>query len=168
MPYLFFDNPLGTIRITETDGFISEIAILDTRPDVEEESTAEKESTSPVLELAVKQLDEYFAGNRKVFDFPMKQQGTDFQQTVWAELTKIGYAETISYAQQSVRMASPLAIRAMAAANGKNNLPIVVPCHRVIGSNGELTGFACGLWRKQWLLEHEAKVAGVGQTRLEF
>jgi methylated-DNA-[protein]-cysteine S-methyltransferase len=161
MPHLFYDTPLGTASITETDGFISKISILDNSPDMEE-------STSPVLEQAIKQLDEYFAGNRKVFDFPVKQSGTIFQQTVWTELINIGYGETISYGQQSERMKSPLAIRAIAAANGQNNLWIVVPCHRVIGADGKLTGYAGGLWRKKWLLEHEAKIAGIGQTRLEF
>jgi len=161
MPHLFYETPLGTAAITETDGFISNISILDTRPDTEE-------TTSPVLEQAVQQLEEYFAGDRRLFDFRMKQAGTVFQQTVWAELMNIGYGETISYAQQSERMKSPLAIRAMAAANGKNSLWIVVPCHRVIGANGKLTGYAGGLWRKQWLLDHEARVTGTGQTRLEF
>jgi methylated-DNA-[protein]-cysteine S-methyltransferase len=81
---------------------------------------------------------------------------------------KIQYGKTISYNQQSQRMKNPLAIRAIAAANGKNNLWVVVPCHRVIGYNGSLTGYASGLWRKQWLLEHEAKVMGVGQIKLEL
>jgi methylated-DNA-[protein]-cysteine S-methyltransferase len=83
-------------------------------------------------------------------------------------LMNIDYAKTITYTQQSDRMKNPLAIRAIAAANGKNNLWVAVPCHRVIGANGELIGYAGGLWRKQWLLAHEAKVAGVGQTTLDF
>ncbi|MEO6522322.1 MAG: methylated-DNA--[protein]-cysteine S-methyltransferase [Mucilaginibacter sp.] len=161
MSSILHQTPLGTARITETGGFISAISILDNNPD-------EEQTTSPVLKQATKQLDEYFAGTRKEFDFPIKQQGTDFQQMVWNELMNIGYAKTISYTQQSERMKNPLAIRAIAAANGKNNLWVVVPCHRVIGASGDLTGYAGGLWRKKWLLEHEAKVAGVGQTKLAF
>lgn len=161
MPFIFHETPLGTARITETDGFISDISALDSCPD-------EEQTTTTLLQQAAQQLDEYFAGTRRVFDFPIKQSGTDFQQLVWNELLKIDYAKTISYSQQSAKMQNPLAIRAIAAANGKNNLWIVVPCHRVIGANGDLTGYASGVWRKQWLLEHEAKVAGVGQTKLEF
>jgi len=161
MPSILHQTPLGTARITETDGFISAISILDDTPD-------EEQTPSAVLEQAAQQLDEYFAGTRKEFDFPIKQQGTDFQQLVWDELMKIDYAKTISYTQQSERMKNPLTIRAIAAANGKNHLWVVVPCHRVIGASGELTGYAGGIWRKKWLLEHEAKVAGVGQTKLAF
>jgi methylated-DNA-[protein]-cysteine S-methyltransferase len=161
MPYIYHPTPLGTARITETDGFISAISIMDNGPD-------EVMETTTLLQEAAKQLDEYFAGERKEFDFPITQAGTDFQQLVWDELGKIGYGKTITYTQQSEKMKNPLAIRAIAAANGKNNLWIVVPCHRVIGTNGELTGYAGGIWRKQWLLEHEAKVAGVGQTKLTF
>jgi methylated-DNA-[protein]-cysteine S-methyltransferase len=161
MPFIYHQTPLGTARITETDGFINSISILD-------HGANEEQATSLVLEQAAKQLDEYFAGARKEFDLPIKQQGTAFQQLVWDELMNIGYAKTITYTQQSGRMQNPLAIRAIAAANGKNHLWIVVPCHRVIGASGELTGYAGGLWRKKWLLEHEAKIAGVGQTQLSF
>jgi methylated-DNA-[protein]-cysteine S-methyltransferase len=144
MPQTYYQTPVGVARITETDGFISGINILDAVPEMEQQ-------TSPVLEQTIQQMDEYFAGERRVFDFP-----------------NIDYAKTITYTQQSDRMKNPLAIRAIAAANGKNNLWVAVPCHRVIGANGELIGYAGGLWRKQWLLAHEAKVAGVGQTTLDF
>ncbi|GAB3928148.1 hypothetical protein GCM10028827_21570 [Mucilaginibacter myungsuensis] len=116
--------------------------------------------------MAAKQLDEYFAGQRTVFDFPFQQKGTDFQQEVWRNLSDIKYGEAISYAALSKRMKNPLAIRAIASANGRNNMWIVVPCHRVIGSDGSLTGYAGGLWRKQYLLELEARVAGLGQASL--
>nr|WP_262892233.1 methylated-DNA--[protein]-cysteine S-methyltransferase [Mucilaginibacter glaciei] len=99
---------------------------------------------------------------------PLKQRGTDFQQLVWQELLTIPYGNTITYSRQSHQMKNPLAIRAIAAANGKNNLWVIVPCHRVIGSNGSLTGYAGGLWRKKWLLDHEARLTGVGQTTLPF
>ncbi|MBL4674961.1 MAG: methylated-DNA--[protein]-cysteine S-methyltransferase [Mucilaginibacter sp.] len=119
-----------------------------------------------VLNEAIKQLDEYFDGTRKEFDLPLKQPGSDFQQEVWQELLRIPYGTTITYGQQSQKMQNPLAIRAIAAANGRNHLWIVVPCHRVIGANGSLTGYAGGIWRKKWLLEHEARVLGIGQTTL--
>ncbi len=154
-------TPLGIARITADDNYITAISIL------EEEIAAEPPQTT-LLKTAMQQLDEYFAGERKIFDLPIKQTGTDFQQQVWQQLLKISYGATITYAQQSSQMNNPLAIRAIAAANGKNNLWVVVPCHRVIGSDGSLTGYAGGLWRKQWLLEHEAKIMGIGQTKLAF
>jgi len=161
MPTVHHQTPLGIVRITEEDGFINCISIRD------EELTPDEPQTE-VLKMAVEQMNEYFAGERKDFDLPIRQEGSDFQQEVWQELLKIEYGKTITYGEQSERMNSPLAIRAIAAANGKNNLWIVVPCHRVIGANGSLTGYAGGLWRKKWLLEHERKVVGVGQTMLEF
>lgn len=161
MPQVYYQTPVGVARFTETDGFISSISILD-------QVTEMEETITPLLKRAMQQFDEYFAGTRFNFDFPMKQTGSDFQQLVWAELMKIDYAQTISYAQQSERMKNPLAIRAIAAANGQNSLWVAVPCHRVIGANGKLTGYGGGLWRKQWLLAHEARVAGVGQMSLSF
>lgn len=162
MPSILHQTPLGINRITQTDGFISSVSVLDELP-----ADAEQQPT-PLLTFTAQQLDEYFAGTRKQFTFPIKQKGTDFQQLVWDELMNIDYGKTITYGQQSERMQNPLAIRAIAAANGKNHLWVVVPCHRVIGANGHLTGYAGGLWRKKWLLEHEARVAGVGQTKIAF
>ena len=161
MSIAYYKTPVGIARITEENDFISSISILD------EEHVIEVVEV-PALKKAIEQLDEYFAGERKSFDLPIKQSGTDFQQLVWDQLLKIDYGTTISYLQQSKLMNNPLGIRAIAAANGKNNLWVVVPCHRVIGSNGSLTGYAGGLWRKKWLLEHEARVLGVGQTSLNF
>jgi methylated-DNA-[protein]-cysteine S-methyltransferase len=158
---VYYQTPVGFAHITADDNFITKISIRD-------EVHEAKPVTSPVLNEAIKQLDEYFAGERKVFDLPINQPGTDFQQRVWRHLLQIKYGVTISYAQMSNQMNSPLAIRAIAAANGKNNLWIVVPCHRVIGSDGSLTGYAGGLWRKQWLLDHEASTMGTGQTKLAF
>src|SRR5579862_2736198 len=133
MPIIYHPTPIGIARIKEDDGFISSVKLMDI-------ADAEEQEATPLLTLAARQLDEYFAGERKVFDFPIKQPGSDFQQEVWRCLLKIDYAATISYAHQSKMMNNPLAIRAIAAANGKNDLAIVVPCHRVIGSNGTLTG----------------------------
>lgn len=121
-----------------------------------------------VSENAAQQLRSYFKGNLKEFDFPMAQIGTEFQQTVWQALSTISYGDTISYLKFSEQLNNPLAIRAIAATNGKNNIAIVVPCHRVIGSNGKLVGYAGELWRKQWLLEHEREILGKGQMSLKF
>jgi methylated-DNA-[protein]-cysteine S-methyltransferase len=161
MHIAYYTNPLGVARITEEDGFITSISIKD-----DDYNTDDTTKSSPILQQAIDQLDEYFAGKRLDFDLPFKQKGTDFQQTVWKQLLTINYGQTISYSKMSEQMGNPLAIRAIASANGRNSLWVVVPCHRVIGADGTLVGYAGGLWRKQWLLEHEAKVAGVGQTKL--
>ncbi|HEY1025257.1 MAG TPA: methylated-DNA--[protein]-cysteine S-methyltransferase [Sphingobacteriaceae bacterium] len=119
-----------------------------------------------ITDQAKKELEEYFSGKRLDFTFPVAQPGTTFQHTVWKELTKIEAGKPVSYTALSKRMNNPLAIRAIASANGKNNLMIVVPCHRVIGASGDLVGYAGGLWRKKWLLEHEANMTGSGQASL--
>ncbi|MDB5061619.1 MAG: methylated-DNA--[protein]-cysteine S-methyltransferase [Mucilaginibacter sp.] len=161
MPEVYYRTPVGIAFIVAEDGYITKVSIRD-------EELEETTTDSPVLLEAIKQLREYFDGERKEFDLPIKQPGSDFQQEVWQQLLQIKYGSTITYLQQSQQMNNPLAIRAIAAANGRNNLWIVVPCHRVIGSNGSLTGYAGGLWRKKWLLEHEARVMGTGQTKLPF
>jgi methylated-DNA-[protein]-cysteine S-methyltransferase len=103
-----------------------------------------------------RQLEEYFAGRRQAFDVPLSMPGTDFQQTVWAELRRIPYGETISYGELARRVGNPAASRAVGSANGKNPIPIIVPCHRVIATGGKLGGFGGGLDTKRWLLSHEA------------
>ena len=113
---------------------------------------------------AVEQLIEYFNGKRLTFDLPISQQGTQFQERVWNELLNIRFGKTISYLQLAKQIGDVKAIRAIAATNGKNNIAIIVPCHRVIGSNGTLVGYAGDLWRKQWLLKHEAKNCNGVQT----
>ncbi|AWG20737.1 cysteine methyltransferase [Flavobacterium faecale] len=108
-----------------------------------------------ILQEAVQQLSDYFEGKRIEFDLKLNPKGTDFQQKVWRELENIPFGKTMSYLELSKKLGDVKAIRAVAAANGKNPLWIVVPCHRVIGSDGSLTGYAGGLGRKKWLLEHE-------------
>ncbi len=110
----------------------------------------------PVLRRAVEQLNEYFAGARRVFDIPLAPAGTGFQLRVWAALCQIEFGRTISYGTLAHRIGNPAASRAVGLANGRNPLPIVVPCHRVIGADGSLTGFGGGIDRKRWLLNHEA------------
>lgn len=111
----------------------------------------------PVFIQCVEEMEAYFAGSLRAFTFPVEQPGTDFQQTVWQQLIAIPYGQTISYMQLAKRINNPKSIRAVGTTNGRNQLAIVVPCHRVIGSDGSLTGYAGGLWRKKWLLEHEMK-----------
>jgi methylated-DNA-[protein]-cysteine S-methyltransferase len=111
-----------------------------------------------VLDEAMRQLEEYFAGARVEFDLPLAPVGTEFQQQAWIALRSIPFGETISYGEQARRLGDKNKSRAVGAANGKNPIPIVVPCHRVVGSNGHLTGFAGGITVKAWLLEHELSV----------
>jgi methylated-DNA-[protein]-cysteine S-methyltransferase len=118
----------------------------------------ETDHPSPVLAETRRQLDAYFAGARTSFDLPLDLQGTPFQQEAWRALAEIPFGETRSYARQAARLGRPKAFRAVGAANGRNPLSIVLPCHRVIGSDGSLTGFAGGIETKRWLLEHERAV----------
>ena len=151
-------SPVGTITILADDEFVHIITFA------EKDITGLSENALTVK--VANQLNDYFKGGLKDFDFPLKQKGTEFQQEVWQNLLTIPFGETTSYAKFSAH--NPLAIRAIAAANGKNNIAIVVLCHRVIGSNGKLVGYAGGLWRKQWLLQHEREVSQKGQTELKF
>lgn len=111
--------------------------------------------TTPLLERAAKQLGEYFAGEREAFDLPLEPQGTAFQRAVWEALTRIPFGQTVSYAHIAKKIGRPNAVRAVGAANGSNPIALIIPCHRVIGSNGALTGYGGGLPRKRWLLGHE-------------
>lgn len=147
METVFIQTPLGIAKIEGNENGISVVSV-----------TQEGELSSKIpknLKQAVTQLNEYFEGKRKEFTFLINPQGTEFQQKVWHELLKIPFGKTMSYLDLSKKLGDVKAIRAVASANGKNPLWIVVPCHRVIGTDGSLTGYAGGLWRKKWLLEHE-------------
>lgn len=144
-------SPLGFTKIIGDNHGITSISVLDS-----EEKVSSKIPTS--LKSCVDQLQQYFDGHRTSFDLKLNPKGTDFQKQVWEQLLKIPYGKTVSYLDLSKKLGDVKAIRAVAAANGKNPLWIVVPCHRVIGSDGSLTGYAGGLHRKQWLLEHESPV----------
>ena len=119
-----------------------------------------KEGRSRHLRHLKKQLKEYFAGKRKSFDLPLLTPGTDFQKAAWNELLKIPYGETISYHKHAEAINNPGAVRAVGSANGSNRIAIIIPCHRVIGSDGTLVGYGGGLQRKKWLLDHERKYSG--------
>lgn len=148
MEISFIESPLGITKIVGDENGISEISVLS-------ESAVTTEIPAQLQEC-VSQLREYFDGQRNHFDFKLNPQGTDFQQRVWQELLNIPFGKTMSYLDLSKKLGDVKAIRAVASANGKNPLWIVVPCHRVIGTDGSLTGYAGGLWRKKWLLEHES------------
>jgi methylated-DNA-[protein]-cysteine S-methyltransferase len=143
----FINSPLGITKIVGDENGISVISILQ---EGEISTKIPKE-----LKEAVTQLQDYFEGKRTEFTFKLNPKGTDFQQRVWQELRNIPFGKTVSYLDLSKKLGDVKAIRAVASTNGKNPLWIVIPCHRVIGTDGSLTGYAGGLWRKKWLLEHE-------------
>ncbi|WP_047417990.1 methylated-DNA--[protein]-cysteine S-methyltransferase [Cellulophaga sp. Hel_I_12] len=145
----YINTPLGVAKLEGDETGISEITVLDS----DEEVTL---VIPEVLEDAVYQLREYFEGTRQEFNLALNPEGTDFQKRVWNAIAEIPFGTTVSYLELSRKLGDPKAIRAVASANGRNPIWIVVPCHRVIGSDGSLTGYAGGLQRKQWLLEHES------------
>ena len=144
----FYNSPIGLIEISGTDNSITSLYFMD------EEFNPEVRS-NPYIEKCVAQLDEYFEGKRKIFELNLQPEGTDFQKRVWDELLKIPFGETRTYMEITKFLGDIKAIRAVANANGQNKISIIIPCHRVIGSDGSLTGYGGGLWRKKWLLEHE-------------
>jgi methylated-DNA-[protein]-cysteine S-methyltransferase len=148
------------LKICGTEQFISEVSFHDTS----QKSQQNKKDIPPLIIQCIEQLIQYFHGQRRVFELPISQPGTSFQQEVWGHLMTIPYAKTISYIQLAIKTGDPKATRAVASANGKNNVAIIIPCHRVIGANKDLVGYGGGLWRKKWLLEHEMKVAYGVQT----
>ncbi|RYJ43841.1 methylated-DNA--[protein]-cysteine S-methyltransferase [Flavobacterium beibuense] len=152
MAEVYIQSPVGITLIEGDAEGVSKISVLD------DDKLMPSQDIPHELEDAAKQLKEYFEGERTGFDFKLNPKGTDFQKKVWKALLEIPFGKTTSYQDLSVKLGDVKAIRAVAGANGKNPLWIVVPCHRVIGSDGSLTGYAGGLWRKKWLLEHENPV----------
>ncbi|EHA1123749.1 methylated-DNA--[protein]-cysteine S-methyltransferase [Vibrio navarrensis] len=152
--YTIAPSPLGEMTLQANDEGILGIwfTTQTTRPD----DLGQENANHPVLGLALTQLDEYFSGKRTQFDLPIAVKGTAFQMQVWQALTTIPYGETWSYQELANAIDNPKAVRAVGLANGKNPVSIVVPCHRVIGKNGKLTGYAGGIERKRWLLERES------------
>lgn len=147
--YCYLETPVGILEIAEHLGSLKHIYFVD-------EATHES-TQNQTLDEARQQLDEYMQGNRQSFDLPLAPEGTDFQKQVWQKLTGIVYGDTCSYLDIATQIGNTKAVRAVGAANGKNPLSIVVPCHRVIGSSGKLTGYAGGLSRKAWLLDLESR-----------
>ena len=153
MNYTIVETPIGPILVAGDTDAVHEIHF---RAEPHDDWTLNDRA----LKYATVQLRSYFAGKRRDFDFPLEMHGTDFQRAVWNALRNIPYGETTTYGTLAQIIGRPDAVRAVGAANGANPIPIVVPCHRVIGSNGALTGFGGGLPVKRWLLDHEARIAG--------
>jgi methylated-DNA-[protein]-cysteine S-methyltransferase len=158
--YTYYESPIGLLKIGGTDSYIGEISFVDNQ----EQLVHGEPGITELMHECTEQLIEYFHGKRQHFDIPVHQDGTEFQRRVWSELLEIPYGKTISYMDMAKRLGDPKVIRAAATTNGKNKIGIIVPCHRVIGSDKSLTGYAGGLWRKKWLLQHEFKVAHGVQT----
>ncbi len=154
MNYQFLDTPIGKLRLVSNGAALVRIEFEGRYGDVEEDSPV----SDPVLEASASQLRDYFAGTRERFELPLEPSGTDFQRAVWAALSAIPHGELRSYRDIALAIDKPAAVRAVGAANGRNPLPVVVPCHRVIGSDGSLTGFAGGLDIKRRLLELEGSL----------
>lgn len=156
MHTVYYKSPIGVAKITADAHSVTELVFTDAFTN---EDGIENTMPSPLLQQCILELDEFFNGMRRYFSVPVQQPGTLFQQKVWSYLIHIPYGKTVSYLSLSNEVGDVKAIRAVAASNGKNKIGILVPCHRVIGSNQSLVGYAWGTWRKKWLLAHEAKWA---------
>lgn len=147
----YYRSPIGSICIRASERGITDLFFVD-------EEVEESLTKNPFFKKCRVQLQEYFNGTRKNFDVEIDLYGTKFQKSVWYELVKIPYGQSISYLSLASKLGNKNKIRAVAKANAQNKISILVPCHRVIGSNGDLIGYSGGLWRKKWLLEHEEKI----------
>ena len=147
---IYYDSPIGVIEVTSSNDKILSLDFVENKKDTDK-------SIPDILKEAYNQLDEYFKGIRKNFDLELFINGTEFQNKVWNELCNIPYGQIATYKDMAVRIGNEKACRAIGNANNKNKIGIIIPCHRVIGSNGKLVGYEGGLWRKEWLLEHEKR-----------
>lgn len=152
----YYPSEIGLLEIIGTAESIRAIEFVDKE---EGDQAIESADPPPAIAACLAQLDEYFKGERRDFSLNLKPEGTAFQQTVWQQLTAIPYGQTVSYLDIARQVGNEKAVRAVGAANGQNPIVIVVPCHRVVGSNGQLTGYGGGLWRKAWLLNHEKSLS---------
>ena len=166
MPTHVLATPIGPLALVASDAGLHEIRFpggcrpAGDRPGDDSGPASPAEPDHPVLVATVTQLREYFAGERYDFDLPLAPRGTAFQLMAWRALRSIPYAVTVSYGEQARRLGDPKKTRAVGAANGQNPIPIVIPCHRVVGADGKLVGFGGGLATKAWLLDHERRCAG--------
>ncbi len=156
----FLDTPIGVLKIIGDEEALKLVAFTD-------EGVRSTDGKVPnVVRTAKVQLKEYFEGKRKTFDLKLDPDGTPFQQQVWEGLLEIPFGKTSTYAKQAVKLGDKKKIRAVGGANGKNPIAIIIPCHRIIGSDRSLTGYAGGLERKKWLLKHEGSIPGYNQLEL--
>jgi methylated-DNA-[protein]-cysteine S-methyltransferase len=158
---LFVDSPIGTIELREKNGFL-------TRLNFRGKTTGTEIHSGSILSACAAQLKEYFAGKRAIFDLPLAPEGTLFQLDVWNALRTVLFGRTASYGEIARMIGRPAAARAVGEANGANPVSIIIPCHRIVGTNGCLTGYGGGLWCKEWLLEHERKYSGAAGARPLF
>jgi methylated-DNA-[protein]-cysteine S-methyltransferase len=146
----YVDSPIGLVEIGCSKTGLAALYFVD--------SVRHSPSVSPCLAAAREQIAAYFAGTLSAFDLPLELRGTEFQRRVWAQLLTVPFGQTATYLEIALALENPQAVRAVGAANGQNPVSIVVPCHRIIGSNGKLIGYGGGLWRKEWLLRHEGSL----------
>jgi len=149
----YVQSKIGYLIVVASEQYVQEIRFSDEQPD--------RGETNEISTKCVRQLKEYFAGERREFDVPVHALGTEFQVRIWEELMKVPFGQQVTYQELAVKVGDTKMARAVGMASSKNRISIIVPCHRVIGSSGKLTGYAAGLWRKDWLLKHERLVAGV-------
>lgn len=146
----YYESPIGLIEVRGIETAVQAVEFVDERVETYE--------SHPLTQEAVRQLDQYFRQERRVFELNLDPGGTHFQKSVWDKLLTVPYGHIVSYMDIANLLEKPKAVRAVGAANGKNPIAIILPCHRIIGSNGKLTGYAGGLWRKEWLLRHEGSL----------
>ncbi len=149
----YYKSPIGILEIIGNDDGITAVTFVEN-----DNLEMTKTHSSAVIDTCIEQLKLYFSNELKVFTLKLNPKGTDFQKIVWTALLEVPYGKIRSYLEQTKTLGDPKAIRAVASANGKNPIAIIIPCHRIIGSDGSLTGYAGKLWRKKWLLEHENDV----------
>jgi methylated-DNA-[protein]-cysteine S-methyltransferase len=151
-----YQSPIGLIEITASDSGLLSVSFRDEGEEINTDTPA-----NDITRQTAEYLAEYFAGNCQIFDVPLAPLGTAFQQQVWKELVKVPFGKTDTYSSIAHKLNNPLSVRAVGAANGKNPIAIIVPCHRIIGASGHLTGYAGGLWRKEFLLNLEGATKGI-------
>lgn len=144
----FYESEIGVVEIEGSEDGITYVEFTGVK---------EHDDVPGCLEEACKQIREYFEGKRKIFELKLAPKGTEFQRKVWGKLLEVPYGKTVTYTDIARAVDNPKGVRAVGSANGSNPISIIIPCHRIIGSNGSLTGYGGGLWRKKWLLEHEAR-----------
>ena len=154
--YKTMASPIGVLKLESDEKTLRSISF-------DAQIMSDEQAVPDILISAQNQLDEYFAGSRRIFDVAIAPVGTEFQQRVWTRVAAVGFGSTKSYVEIAREVNSQDSSRAVGMANGKNPLPIIIPCHRIIGQNGKLTGYAGGLDRKKWLLLHEQKFSGSGR-----
>jgi methylated-DNA-[protein]-cysteine S-methyltransferase len=148
----FYHSQIGWIKITGSEEGIFSLEFIDDEEDLVQNQP------HPSLQECIRQLDEYFRGQRQTFSLKLFPEGTDFQKRVWNELLKVPFGKTAAYSDIAASLGDKNAVRAVGSANGKNPISIIVPCHRIIGRDGNLIGYGGGLWRKEWLLKHEGSI----------